>query len=68
MCAKHPVNKPNKNKKDCFFLWLRLNENKNILSGPGEIAKAIHEIKKDINLKSVRIRSNIIKFRSIVAS
>jgi hypothetical protein len=62
--AKHPVIKPNKNKKECFFFSIKLKENKNKLSGPGERAKAIHEIKKDNNLKSVAIVSNVLKFPS----
>ncbi len=57
--TKHPVIKPNKNKKEYFFFSLKLNETKNKLSGPGEKAKAIQEIKKDNNLKA--IVSNVLK-------
>ena len=60
--TKHPVIKPNKNKKQYFFFSFKLNENKNKLSGPGEKAKAIDEIKKDTNLKSVTIESKVLKF------
>ena len=66
--TKHPEIKPNKNKKQCFFFSFRLNENKNKLSGPGEKAKAIHEIKKDTNLKSVTIKSKKLKFLLVVSS
>ena len=51
-----------------FFFSFRLNENKNKLSGPGEKAKAIHEIKKDTNLKSVTIKSKKLKFLLVVSS
>ena len=66
--TKHPVIKPNKNKKECFFFSLKLRENKNKLSGPGEKAKAIHEIKKDTNLKSIAIESKVLKFLPVFAS
>lgn len=66
--TEHPVIKPNKNKKECFFFSLKLRENKNKLSGPGLKAKAIHEIKKDTNLKSITIESKVLKFLLIFAS
>ncbi len=62
--TKHPVIKPNKNKKECFFFSLKLKENKSKLSGPGDKAKAIQEIKKENNLKSKAIVSNVLKFPS----
>jgi len=66
--TKHPVIKPNRNKKEYFFFSVKLRENKNKLSGPGEKARATHEIKKDTNLKSIAIESNVLKFLPVFAS
>tara|TARA_B100001094_G_scaffold56042_1_gene51515 strand:+ start:1807 stop:2019 length:213 start_codon:yes stop_codon:yes gene_type:complete len=51
VCIKQPTTKPDKNKNPAFFPDLIVREIRNMLSGPGVIARRIHETKKENSIK-----------------
>ena len=51
MCIKQPTTKPDKNKNPAFFPDLIVREIRNMLSGPGVIARRMHETKKENSIK-----------------